>query len=666
MYKDEKPSSDLAELINPFDYLIVDTCSLMDPNFPDWMDILENAREYRKQGQPIYVFYKCFEELKKHAKNKLDDTKRIAAKRALKILRHARRRKLLTLTKKEKNQNFADNAIFVQASTDRINMRLAVITQDNKLASDLLKLNEQMSQRGHNVYVFRIGEKGVLERNRGFRDKRTPANGQFAKQSFARDQKPAQNKHYEPERSKPLDTSAVLAADEIIKIHSGDSSYPTESLIKEVKDQLRALSKFPYAQVKTIPLKVNVTELNRIIRESKPAKQDKPVEAKKADRPVEAKKADKPVEKETPKQETAPAAPAPVTPTIAIHPVQKKANAYSWYGFGHNVKDAVLDVAGHYGIVFRDSTLPYIAVAHGPLDVTNLTLQGIVVDIEPKLKGSESAEYIGKGYSFRVENAFKGFRAYINIGEQKKEEIRSDAPQKAETPAPKPAKTEPVEQKPAAEQPKQPSGPTVQEDAAVPAGASLVVGIPSERVKNRIERKARMEDPSQPAAAPKKRARSAKKASATLEKPESEAKKAPARKPAAKKPAKAKEAENKEPAAEAKPVKKRAAKKAPASKAPETDKAEEKKETKKPAAKKPTAKKAAPKKDERTPFEQAKAADVRLKAVISNSKYSAEDKEKDLEAQLELLKKLTPEQRDELNYGMDAIKGMLAISKGSK
>ena len=82
--------------------------------------------------------------------------------------------------------------------------------------------------------------------------------------------------------------------------------------------------------------------------------------------------------------------------------------------------------------------------------------------------------------------------------------------------------------------------------------------------------------------------------------------------------------------------------------------------------KKTTAKKAAPKKDGRTPFEQAKAADVRLKAVISNSKYSAEDKEKDLEAQLELLKKLTPEQRDELNYGMDAIKGMLAISKGSK
>lgn len=662
MYKDEKPSSDLAELINPFDYLIVDTCSLMDPNFPDWMDILENAREYRKQGQPIYVFYKCFEELKKHAKNKLDDTKRIAAKRALKILRHARRRKLLTLTKKEKNQNFADNAIFVQASTDRINMRLAVITQDNKLASDLLKLNEQMSQRGHNVYVFRIGEKGVLERNRGFRDKRTPANGQFAKQSFVRDQKPSQNKHYEPERSKPLDTSAVLAADEVIKIHSGDSSYPTESLIKEVKDQLRALSKFPYAQVKTIPLKVNVTELNRIIREAKPAKQDKPVEAKKPE---------KPVEKEAPKQDVAPSAPSQATPTIAIHPVQKKANAYSWYGFGHSVKDAVLDVAGHYGIVFRDSTLPYIAVAHGPLDVTNLTLQGIVSDIEPKLKDTESAEYMGKGYSFRIETAFKGFRAYINIGEQKREDTPSKAPQKTEKPIAKPAKANPVEQKPESEQPKQPSGPTVQEDAAVPAGASLVVGIPSDKVKNRIERKARMEDPSQPTAAPKKRGRPAKKASNAVEKPTSETKKSPAKKTAAKKPAEAKEAVSQLPAAEAKPTAKRAVKKTPAAKAGEAKKPEEKKEAKKASekkstAKKPAAKKPASKKDERTPFEQAKAADVRLKAVISNSKYSPEDKEKDLEAQLELLKKLTPEQRDELNYGMDAIKGMLAISKGSK
>ena len=329
-----------------------------------------------------------------------------------------------------------------------------------------------------------------------------------------------------------------------------------------------------------------------------------------------------------------------------------------------------MDVAGHYGIVFRDSTLPYIAVAHGPLDVTNLTLQGIVSDIEPKLKDTESAEYMGKGYSFRIETAFKGFRAYINIGEQKREDTPSKAPQKTEKPIAKPAKANPVEQKPESEQPKQSSGPTVQEDAAVPAGASLVVGIPSDKVKNRIERKARMEDPSQPTAAPKKRGRPAKKASNAVEKPTSETKKSPAKRTAAKKPDEAKEAVSQLPAAEAKKTAKRAVKKTPAAKAGGAKKPEEKEakkaSEKKSTAKKPAAKKPASKKDERTPFEQAKAADVRLKAVISNSKYSAEDKEKDLEAQLELLKKLTPEQRDELNYGMDAIKGMLAISKGSK
>ena len=160
MYKDEKKSSSLAETIAPFDYLIVDTCSLMDPNFPDWMDILAGAKSYLNPKQPILVFYKCVEELKKHATNKEDVSKRIAAKRALKILRHAKWKKLLTVTKKDKTQNFADNAIFVQASYDRLNKRLAVITQDKSLATDLLRLNEQVSQHGFHVYVFKIGENG--------------------------------------------------------------------------------------------------------------------------------------------------------------------------------------------------------------------------------------------------------------------------------------------------------------------------------------------------------------------------------------------------------------------------------------------------------------------------------------------------------------------------
>ena len=58
MYKDEINSSSLAELLSPFNYLIVDTCSLMDPNFPEWMDVLANAKEYRDPNQPIFVFYK--------------------------------------------------------------------------------------------------------------------------------------------------------------------------------------------------------------------------------------------------------------------------------------------------------------------------------------------------------------------------------------------------------------------------------------------------------------------------------------------------------------------------------------------------------------------------------------------------------------------------------
>ena len=167
MFIKEKKASELAELLNPFDYVILDTCSLMDENFPEWMDVLIDAKNYRKKGQQIVVFKTCIDELKKHLKNKKRDSKRIAAKRALKIVRHAKWRKLLTVLKIKESQNFADNVIFVKVSADRIYSRVAVITQDKKLAYDLVNLNNLASQRGYKVFVYKIAPGGVLENNKG-------------------------------------------------------------------------------------------------------------------------------------------------------------------------------------------------------------------------------------------------------------------------------------------------------------------------------------------------------------------------------------------------------------------------------------------------------------------------------------------------------------------
>ena len=53
MYSDENKSSALARYLNTFDYVIIDTCSLMDDGFPLWLDVLRNAKTYRKKELEI-------------------------------------------------------------------------------------------------------------------------------------------------------------------------------------------------------------------------------------------------------------------------------------------------------------------------------------------------------------------------------------------------------------------------------------------------------------------------------------------------------------------------------------------------------------------------------------------------------------------------------------
>lgn len=658
MYKDEKKSSSLAEQIAPFDYLIVDTCSLMDPNFPDWMDILAGAKSYLNPKQPILVFYKCVEELKKHAANKEDASKRIAAKRALKILRHAKWKKLLTVTKKDKTQNFADNAIFVQASYDRLNKRLAVITQDKSLATDLLRLNEQMSQHGFRVYVFKIGENGVLDRNRGT----DPENGKN-NHSFLRDKPTKPAKKDETPKS---DLTAIYAKDKDIAAHLEDKSYNPQSLLSEAKDQLRLLSKLDYAEVKSLKLKVDVAGLNKIVRETRPVKKEKEVKSpqqrsKPNENGANKKEAVKPNKPETPvakpveskpfkAEESKPAA-KPTEAKPAKSKEDRPAGYYPLYGFGHNIKDSILDVASIYGIVFRDDSIPYFAIAHGPLDITQSALTNLVNFFTEHLTKENKAEYITKAYSFSCETAFKGYRTYVLVG-AKPEEKHIKVTEKVETsttdkPAskPKPVKPTKVESKPAevklvepkpveevpadkpapkkrtrtkkAAEPKpatSESKPVIVESAAVPQGTGLMVGVPSDQAKAKIERKARKSDKPLDTAKP-----AAKKTRKKTEPKKTEA----SEKPAAKKTAKKKEAKS----------------------------AETPKKEKKPAP---------------SNFEKAVKADQRLKSVVSNSTYSLEKKQKDIKSQMALVKKLKVEEAAQLSYSLADLQSLLeALSKSN-
>ena len=56
---------------------------------------------------------------------------------------------------------------------------------------------------------------------------------------------------------------------------------------------------------------------------------------------------------------------------------------------------------------------------------------------------------------------------------------------------------------------------------------------------------------------------------------------------------------------------------------------------------------------------KASAADARLKANISNPNYPDEKKKKDIQSQLTLLKKLTPEQASGLSYKEEELRRLL-------
>ena len=266
MYSDEIKSSALAAILNRFDYVLIDTCSLMDPACPQWMDALHNAKGYRKKKEPIIVPRRCYDELKKHARDKSDDSKRIAAKRGLKILRKAKWDRLLTVTKKDKNENFADNAIYVRVGTDRLFSKILIITQDKSLASDLLALNKLRSQQGRPVEVFKIVNDGKMVPNLGeahdAQDRRETRPGGPLKQTSPNPKHPAQ-------AAKTGNTYAeIQAADARLCAVLSNPNYPDEKKKADAEAQLKTLQALSPSVRASLKLKVSVEKLQEFLHPS--------------------------------------------------------------------------------------------------------------------------------------------------------------------------------------------------------------------------------------------------------------------------------------------------------------------------------------------------------------------------------------------------------------
>ena len=272
MYNEELKSSKLAQFLNDYDYVFVDTCSLMEDSFPLFMDYLSKSKEYWKEDLQVIVLGECVEELKKHAKEKEKDRK-IAALRALKIIRHDKwHKKAFTITKAE-GSSFADNAIFTKVSGLRIHNKILVITQDKTLTTDLLKLNRLDSQKGRYLSVYRLTPHSELEKNPGENGEKT-FNKKHEASSFQKVEKDNKTLAFNKAQKVIIEEDSKLAK------NLSNPNYKTKNKIKDIDNQLSKLNKLDANSLSPLNLRFSKEDLLKKKEELLPSKKGEKKENK--------------------------------------------------------------------------------------------------------------------------------------------------------------------------------------------------------------------------------------------------------------------------------------------------------------------------------------------------------------------------------------------------
>ena len=395
MYSDENKARLLAKQLNYFDYAIVDTSSLMEDSFPIWMDSLLNAQTYLDDSPvEIYIPDECIEELKNHCTDKKNFDKSSSAKRALKIIRHAKRKKVLSLLKTYGNDtehHFADKAIYVKVSADRLNQRILVVTQDKKLASDLRGLNDLMSQHGNRVQVYRLDHDGSLVPNRGEiipeEHRNKPAERSAPRPNNSRgDNTPVNKVAPKPQNQEDAAIKAIEKMDAHLGSNLKNRQYPTERKIQDVTEQLKNLKNLK-DETKT---KLRLLVPEKQLRQELANLQSAVITTKK--------ETEKPAKQE-------PAA-------DAILALKKKMR----FGSGNSLQSAIQEAASWCGgILFRYPTIPYQAQFHGPLDLTENDLNEIAKRLEDKMDGRATVSTDCKGLTVLAEPYGIGFKAWAGL-----------------------------------------------------------------------------------------------------------------------------------------------------------------------------------------------------------------------------------------------------------
>ena len=373
MYNEELKSSKLAQFLNDYDYVFVDTCSLMEDSFPLFMDYLSKSKEYWKEDLQVIVLGECVEELKKHAKEKEKDRK-IAALRALKIIRHDKwHKKAFTITKAE-GSSFADNAIFTKVSGLRIHNKILVITQDKTLTTDLLKLNRLDSQKGRYLSVYRLTPHSELEKNPGENGEKT-FNKKHEASSFQKVEK--DNKTVALNKAQKV----IIEEDNKLAKNLSNPNYKTKNKIKDIDNQLSKLNKLDANSLSALNLRFSKEDLLKKKEELLPSKKR---------------------EKKENKKET-----SSVIVTTGASP-----------------SEALKRLALNYHSIVRDSSVSYVGAVHGNLDLTSDDLKK--VDQLAVSKGNFSYSKGNVTYSFEKGKEYSV--SCKNLSSKKPEEQKRSTP----------------------------------------------------------------------------------------------------------------------------------------------------------------------------------------------------------------------------------------------
>lgn len=141
--------------------IFMDTCSILSPYAEKFFANIDPLLE--RHNKKIIIPMRCMEELNKHLHNPKasDPDLPQKASHALNLVNNLHEKNRISFLGDD-DDSFADNVFHVAFTKLRMNDCLLLITEDQKLARDILRLNESESVRAHPVSCQRLSRYGYL------------------------------------------------------------------------------------------------------------------------------------------------------------------------------------------------------------------------------------------------------------------------------------------------------------------------------------------------------------------------------------------------------------------------------------------------------------------------------------------------------------------------